>query len=113
MSYPNLIIAVIILFLNSITVLVFACNIVFRLKSAINSETKAELDFYFKLIMLSVIGIIMAVIAFYIGMKIWLRTAHTALEHITNLRLVYAVLMTAFSGIVSIVDRNYNPFKTR
>ena len=110
MTHHSTLISVIVLLLNSLTVIIFAFNISRRLRSAINAASRLELDFYFKLILLSVIGAVMSGISFYIGVKLWLRTSYLMLDGLANLRLVYAVLMAAMASVVSIIDSKYNPF---
>jgi len=111
MEYPNLILSVIILIINAVTAIVFIFNIAFRLKSAVFSDTKEQLDFYFKLVMLSIIGVLLSGIGFYIGVKFWLKESGSIESGIVNIRLIHSVLMIIFALMVSIIDRRYNPFK--
>lgn len=113
MIHHDLIVSIAILFMNALTTLVFGCNVALKVRSAVTARTKEELDFYFKLIMKSIIGIFMSGISFYIGIKIWLKSDYMALETINHLRLVYAVLMLAMAFIISIIDRRYNPFQIK
>lgn len=108
-------ISIIILFLNALTVLVFIFNIIFDINKAIESKTRAYLDFYFKLVMISLIGALMSGVSFCLGIKMWLKIDYLILNssHITNLRLIFAVLMAVLSGIVLLIDKKDNPFRIK
>jgi len=111
----NTLISITILILNILTVVMYLFSVSIRLKFAIGAKNRSELDFYFKLIMMSVIGALMGGISFYIGLNIWLKVNYLSLtgDDITVLRLVFAVLMGVRSGLMLILDENYNPFRVK
>lgn len=113
MIHHDLIMSITILLLNAVTILVFIFNVVFKIRCAVNAKSKPELDFYFKLIMKSIIGAFMAGISFYIGVRMWFKLEFMTLETVNNLRLIYAVLMLSMAFIISIIDRKYNPFQVK
>lgn len=111
----DMIVSVVILLLNAFTIISYMVNIGTRLNLAINAKSKAELDFYFKMIMISLLGALMGGVSFYIGLKIWFKVDYLALStnELTALRLVFAVLMGVQSSVMLILDQNYNPFRVK
>lgn len=111
--HHNTIISLVILGLNTISMMAFSVNVSVRLRRMISSDTKDELDYHFKILIVCVIGIILNVISFYLGVKIWLKLTAVPLDSILNLRLVFAVLMSVLALMISIIDKRYNPFDVR
>lgn len=102
--------SLLILFINIFIVLLYTYNVIVRIHKCINSDNRRELNYHFKLVMISLISILISSGMFYLSLKLMYRLLDLPSNFLLVERLFITLGMAARAILIITVDKLYNPF---